>query len=141
MRCGHCGSFCTEPLSDELTTGEALELCDQIGEMGLKWVTLSGGESLTRKDIPALIERLSQNGVSVNMITNGWLLDKAMAEKLKESGIATVAIIIDGTRKIHDSIRREDAYDHAEESFRIYNVLRLPFMYNVQKSKHSKVKM
>lgn len=121
MRCGHCGSSCAEPLPDELTTDEALELCDQIGELGLKWVTLSGGEPLTRKDTPALIERLSQNGVSVNMITNGWLLDKAMVEKLRESGIATVAISIDGTREIHDSIRREGAFSHAEESFQILN--------------------
>ena len=74
MRCGHCGSSCMEPLSDELTTEEALNLCGQIAELGLKWITLSGGEPLTRKDIPLLVKRLSSLGVTVNIITNGWLL-------------------------------------------------------------------
>lgn len=123
MRCGHCGSSCAESLPDELTTSEALNLCDQIAEMGLKWITLSGGEPLTRKDITMLIQRLSQKGVLVNIITNGWLLDKAMAEKIKESGISTVAISIDGTREIHDKIRREDAFNHAERSFQIMKEL------------------
>ena len=76
MRCGHCGSSCAEPLPEELTTSEALHLCDQIAGLGLKWITLSGGEPLTRKDITLLIQRLSQKGVSVNIITNGWLLDQ-----------------------------------------------------------------
>lgn len=123
MRCGHCGSSCENPLPDELTTEEAINLCDQIAQMGLKWITISGGEPLTRKDITLLIQRLSQKGVSVNIITNGWLLDGSMAEKLKESGIATVAISIDGTRDIHDKIRRKEAFHHAERSFKILKEL------------------
>lgn len=98
MHCGHCGSSCANPLDGELTTEEALDLCDQIAKLGLKWVTLSGGEPLTRPDTPELVKRLSSQGVSVNIITNGWLLDKAMVERLKDNGIATVAISIDGTR-------------------------------------------
>lgn len=117
MRCGHCGSSCAEPLSDELNTTEALDLCDQIAQLGLRWITLSGGEPLTRKDIPQLVQRLHEQGVSVNIITNGWLLEAEMIEKLKESGIATVAISIDGTEKIHDKIRRVGAYEHARQAF------------------------
>ena len=117
MRCGHCGSSCAEPLPNELNTMEALELCNQIADLGLKWITLSGGEPLTRKDIPLLIRRLSEKGVSVNMITNGWLLNRSMVEQLKQSGIATVAISIDGTKEIHDNIRKEGAFEHAETSF------------------------
>ena len=117
MRCGHCGSSCTEPLPDELSTEEALDLCDQIAALGLKWITLSGGEPLTRKDVPMLVERLSSSGVAVNIITNGWLLSGETAQKLKESGISTVAISIDGTPEVHDRIRREGAFDHARRAF------------------------
>lgn len=117
MRCGHCGSSCAEPLEGELTTEEALDLCDQIARLGLRWVTLSGGEPLIRNDITELVKRLSDQGVSVNMITNGLLLDRAMAERLKESGIATLAISIDGTREIHDEIRKKGAFDNARKSF------------------------
>lgn len=117
MRCGHCGSSCAKPLPDELMTEEALDVCGQIADMGLRWVTLSGGEPLTRKDIHLLIRTLSQKGVSVNMITNGWLLGPAEVQKLKDSGISTIAISIDGTREIHNKIRKEGAFEHAERAF------------------------
>ncbi|MDE5910472.1 MAG: radical SAM protein [Lachnospiraceae bacterium] len=117
MRCGHCGSSCAEALLDELSTEEALNLCDQIAELGLNWITISGGEPLTRKDVPMLVERLSSSGVAVNIITNGWLLGGETAQKLKESGISTVAISIDGTPEIHDSIRKEGAFEHAKNAF------------------------
>lgn len=118
MWCGHCGSSCAEPLADELTTEEALNLCNQIAELGLKWITLSGGEPLTRRDVPMLVERLSSSGVAVNIITNGWLLSKETAQELKERGISTVAISIDGTPEIHDRIRKEGAFEHARNAFR-----------------------
>lgn len=118
MRCGHCGSSCNEPLPDELSTEEALDLCRQIAALGLKWVTLSGGEPLTRKDLPRIVKELSEKQVSVNIITNGWMLKQDMANKLKECGAATVAVSIDGTEKIHDSIRKEGAYKHAEKAFK-----------------------
>ena len=117
MRCGHCGSSCAEPLKDELTSEEALGLCEQLADLGLKWVTLSGGEPTTRKDLPELVRRLTQLGVSVNIITNGWLLNPELVQKLKESGVATVAISIDGTGEIHDQIRRPGAFAHAEQAF------------------------
>ena len=117
MRCGHCGSSCAEPLKDELTSEEALGLCEQLADLGLKWVTLSGGEPTTRKDLPKLVRRLTELGVSVNIITNGWLLTPVLVQKLKESGIATVAISIDGTCEIHDQVRRQGAFAHAEQAF------------------------
>ena len=117
FRCGHCGSSCEGALPGQLSTEEALDLCDQIADIGLKWITLSGGEPLTRQDTPELVKRLSGNGVIVNMITNGWLLDAKMAKKLKENGIATVAISIDGTPEIHDKIRKKGAFEHARQAF------------------------
>lgn len=117
MRCGHCGSSCAEPLPEELNTEEALELCDQLADIGLRWITLSGGEPLTRKDTPQLVKRLSEKGILVNLITNGWLLDAKHAKELKESGISTIAISIDGTQEIHDVIRKEGAFEHASTAF------------------------
>lgn len=121
MRCKHCGSSCAEPLPDELTTEEALNVCDQIGDLGLRWVTLSGGEPLIRKDIDLLVDHLHKNGVIVNLITNGWLINEALAKRLKASGISTLAISIDGTEELHDSIRKPGAFAHAKQAFHILN--------------------
>lgn len=111
MQCKHCGSKCKEPLPGELTTEEALDLCDQIGELGLKWITLSGGEPLIRKDVCQLIERLRKNNVIPNIITNGWLLTEEMLDNLIEAGVGSLAISIDGIGEKHDYMRRSGSYE------------------------------
>lgn len=119
MRCGHCGSSCKTALPGELNTQEALELCDALGDLGLSWVTLSGGEPLTRKDLPLIIQRLNKNGVKANIITNGWAITEKLAKELKRFGVSTVAISLDGTKNIHDKIRRQGAFDRAHYAFSV----------------------
>jgi len=119
MRCMHCGSACSHALPDELSTEEALALCDEIGKLNMKWVTLSGGEPLTRKDWPLLAKRLNQNNVIPNIITNGWLLNEETVKMMRESGIGTVAISLDGTRETHDSIRCKGSFDIDMAAFRL----------------------
>lgn len=111
LRCKHCGSACENPLDDELTTQEALNLCDDIAELGFQWITLSGGEPTTRKDWDLIAKRLSDNGVIPNMITNGWLMNDDIAKRAKNAGVNTVALSLDGLKKTHDFIRKEGSYD------------------------------
>lgn len=111
MRCEHCGSSCENAAEDELTTEEALDLCDQLGELGLMQITLSGGELTTRKDWHLIAERCVKNGIITSMITNGWLLTPELLKKAKDAGMNTVAISIDGCKETHDKIRREGSFD------------------------------
>ena len=118
MRCKYCGFFYyAEALPDELTTEEALDVIDQMSSLGLRWITLSGGEPLTRRDLPQLVSRLVERKIAVNIITNGWLLE-SQARSLCESGVSTVAVSLDGPREIHDDIRREGSYDRSEAGIR-----------------------
>lgn len=117
MRCMHCGSVCESALDDELTTVEALDLCSQIADMGLKWITLSGGEPFTRKDWHHIVKSLSDHGVLPNMITNGWNLDKKTLQLAKDSGVSTIAISVDGPKDVHDKIRKEGSFDRLTGAF------------------------
>lgn len=119
MRCDHCGSSCAEPLPDELTTGEALALCDDLKAVGLKWITLSGGEPLTRRDWPEIAGRLTRNGIKPNIITNGWLVNDEMVKTAQKNGVETISISLDGNRKTHDSIRKKGAFDKVINAFNI----------------------
>jgi radical SAM protein with 4Fe4S-binding SPASM domain len=119
MRCGHCGSSCHDPLPDELTTEEALGVIDQMKVLGLKWITLSGGEPLTRKDWPLLAGHLNSCGIIPNIITNGWLLTEEMVRTAQANGVQTISISLDGVRKTHDTIRKKGAFDHVIEAFKI----------------------
>lgn len=111
MRCKHCGSSCENQLSGELTTDEALKLCDDLAELGFKWLTLSGGEPTTRKDWDVIAKRLNDNGIIPNMITNGWLINDEIAKRAKAAGINTIALSLDGLQNTHDFIRREGSYE------------------------------
>lgn len=106
MRCKHCGSSCAEALPDELNTSEALEVCDQLKDLGLKVITLSGGEPTTRSDWHIIAKRLVDNGIITSIITNGWLIDENFIHNAITSGIRSVCLSIDGLEKTHDFIRR-----------------------------------
>lgn len=110
MRCKHCGSACHDVLPGELTTTEALRLCDDIGKLGMKWITLSGGEPTTRKDWPDIAGRLKERGVATTIITNGWLFDEVILEQAIQAGVATIGFSLDGLQETHDFMRREGSY-------------------------------
>ena len=56
LACRHCGSRAGHARPDELTTEEALDLVRQLAELGVKEVTLIGGEAYLRPDWLAIIE-------------------------------------------------------------------------------------
>lgn len=111
MRCKHCGSTCTEPKEGELSTEEALSLCNSLIEMGMEDITLSGGEPTTRPDWDKIVSCLTSGNVKTSIITNGWLIDDDVISKVKKAGIYTVCISIDGLKETHDYIRRQGSFD------------------------------
>ncbi len=56
MRCIHCGTSAGKRRPDELTTEEALNLIDELAELGSEAITISGGEPLLRDDWPLLAD-------------------------------------------------------------------------------------
>jgi radical SAM protein with 4Fe4S-binding SPASM domain len=83
----------------------------------MQWVTLSGGEPLTRKDWPEIAAGLRRNGIIPNMISNGWLLSDDMVAKVRDAGIGTMAISLDGLEETHDGIRKAGSFGRARKAF------------------------
>ncbi len=105
LSCRHCGSDSGSKLDGELTTEEARELIDQVADMGFIFMTLTGGEPLTRTDIHDLISHATGKGISVTICTNGSLIDEEAANKLFESGLRCASVSLDGCGEYHDSNR------------------------------------
>ncbi len=118
MRCGHCGSVCENPLPDELTAEEAYKFIDMCSDIGLEWISLSGGEPLIRKDLPLLLKYLESKNIFINIITNGWLIDDELIEIFKNLKGIMIAISIDGTKEIHDNIRKKGSFERAMNAFK-----------------------
>jgi radical SAM protein with 4Fe4S-binding SPASM domain len=106
LRCYHCFSSSAKALKDELTLEEAKEMAVELKEYGAKFMTLTGGEPLLRKqfvlDFTAFLNSL---GMYTRLFTNGYLLTEEIAQKLKENGIREVQVSIDGLKDVHDDFR------------------------------------
>jgi radical SAM protein with 4Fe4S-binding SPASM domain len=104
-RCVHCGSRAGRPRERELDPAEALRLCDDLAALGVREVTFSGGEPLLRPDWPQLAARLVGRGVAVELITNGLELDASAARRLRDAGVRSVTLSVDGPEPVHDEVR------------------------------------
>ncbi len=104
-KCIHCGSSSGKRRENELTKEEALRVCDELKEIGCKYVTLIGGEFFLSPYWEDVCERLINNGIRVAPLSNGILVNKTNLKKFKQFGIKTIFISIDGLRDTHDYIR------------------------------------
>ena len=107
LRCIHCRATATELMSpQDLPTAKALDIIGQIAKFGNPILVLSGGEPLYRPDIFELAEYGTSLGLRVALATNGTLVTKDVAEKIKHAGIKRVSISLDGSdAATHDSFR------------------------------------
>jgi MoaA/NifB/PqqE/SkfB family radical SAM enzyme len=92
----------------ELTTEEVLGLVDDVAAMGVKNITLTGGEAFLRTDVFQILERVKARGMSVCVNTNGWFMTKAHARRIVELGTDALSISVDGPNETHDFVRRRD---------------------------------
>jgi len=106
MRCMHCGSSAGDTRTKELTTNEALNLCSQLQELRAKYINLTGGEALLRKDWYAISKEIKDRGMQVSVLSNGLLLNQKSIAQLRSVGVYAIAISLDGgTPQTHDMIR------------------------------------
>ncbi len=91
---------------DELTTEEVLRVVDDAHELRTPLLIISGGEPLIREDIAEVMRRANDYGIKVSLSTNGTLITRDWALKLKELNVQYVGISIDSPiPEIHDKIR------------------------------------
>ncbi|MEM9491670.1 MAG: radical SAM protein [Myxococcota bacterium] len=105
LKCIHCGSRAGDARPVELTTAEAIDLVHQLAELGVREVTLLGGESFLRPDWLDIASEISRSGMLLTMTTGGYGLGPKMAKKMAKAGFKMVSISIDGLEQTHDYLR------------------------------------
>ena len=105
-RCVHCSSNAAKRLPGELSTAEAKRLFDELAEMGVFNVAISGGEALTRPDLFEIIEHGASLGIRLGLGSNGSTVSRQVVRHLKEAGLERLQISIDGVEATHDRARR-----------------------------------
>lgn len=117
LRCEHCLVQGGESEPDELTTGEALDLVDQLADLGVGAVSLTGGEPLLRPDWPLLAARVRAKGMRLRFSSNGHLLDEDTIRHLVALGVESFSVSLDGLQATHDRLRHGPVGGAARSSY------------------------
>lgn len=114
--CRYCGSRGGKAREQELCTEECLSVAAQLAALDCERVSLIGGEVFLRPDWPQIVRALTDRGIRVSIITNGFLFTDDLIGQIWETGVEAVALSIDGPKKIHDRYRQEGSFDRASRA-------------------------
>jgi radical SAM protein with 4Fe4S-binding SPASM domain len=104
FKCIHCEASAGTTKVRELTTDEAFRLIDELEEMGVRGILLSGGELLVRKDIFLIIEHILSRGIKYSFASNGFLVAE-FSEEFRRMKPALYFTSIDGLEQTNDKMR------------------------------------
>ena len=84
--CNHACTFCYNcPTGQkEMTTAEVFDALRKLAEFNILYLTLTGGEPLVRRDFFEIAAEARRLGFALRLYTNGFLIDEAMARRIKE---------------------------------------------------------
>jgi len=109
LKCKHCYANAGKLAPGELTTEERKKLIDDIYDAGVIALAISGGEPTIRKDFLEIVKYAHDKGLYVSVASNGTLITKKFAKKLKKTGVDYIEISLDHTDpKVHDKFRGVD---------------------------------
>lgn len=129
LLCRHCYRDAGEKDQGELSTEEGKQLLEEIAKAGFKIMIFSGGEPLMRPDIYELVEHARKLGMRPVFGTNGTLITREIAQRLKDAGAAGIGISLDSLdAKKHDELRGvEGSWQQASEGMENCRTVGLPF--------------
>jgi radical SAM protein with 4Fe4S-binding SPASM domain len=136
LACRHCGSRAGKARPDELTTEQCFDLVDQMKDLGVKEITLIGGEAYLRDDWTDIVRRIRSLGMICTMTSGGRGLDLERCKAAKEAGLQSVSISIDGLEANHDAQRGVDgSFRAALQAMDHLRAVGIPFSANTQVNK------
>jgi radical SAM protein with 4Fe4S-binding SPASM domain len=105
LGCRHCGSRAGRERKDELTTAQALDLVRQLADLGLKEVTLIGGEFYLRDDWDLIAAEIDRRGMHCSIVSGARQMTGERVARAVAAGVGKISLSIDGLERTHDAIR------------------------------------
>ncbi len=121
LNCRHCyANAAAGPAGDELSLDEGLALVDHLADYGAPVILFSGGEPLMHPHLFELVERAVTRGSRAVLSSNGLLLTREKARRLKALGLSYIGVSLDGLAAAHDDFRRSPgAFDKTLAAMRL----------------------
>jgi len=120
LKCAHCYSASSNvAYTDEMSTEEGKALIDDLVRLGSPVILFSGGEPLLRSDLLELAHYAVSNNIRAVISTNGTLISRELALRLRDVGLSYVGVSLDGMRGTNDRFRGvQGAFDAAMKGIR-----------------------
>ena len=87
------------------------KIIDEVSSLGIRMITLSGGEPLCHPDFQKIVKHIYDKNCTAFIITNATLINKDMAEFLAEMNLGLQITLDGGTSQIHDQSRGINTFD------------------------------
>jgi MoaA/NifB/PqqE/SkfB family radical SAM enzyme len=115
----------------ELTTDECRRVLDSMGAVR-PMVIWTGGEPMTRDDLPELVRHATSLGIRSVLAPCGMLVTESRLRELKDAGIMACSFSVDGPDKsTHDAFRGvEGAWDAIFSAMAVARAVGMPFQVN-----------
>ncbi len=117
--------YCSNPVDyaqhgSEITTEDWKRVLTQARKMGAVQLGFSGGEPLTRRDLPELVQHARQLGYYSNLITSGYGLTEEKIIQLKEAGLDHIQVSIQAsTQELNDHLAGTESYQTKKQVARL----------------------
>jgi MoaA/NifB/PqqE/SkfB family radical SAM enzyme len=128
-RCNLRCTYCSSPYlkTPELTTDQWLAVVDELADLGCRRITILGGEPLVRQDVPEIIERVRERGMSCVLGSNGVLVKRRIDELRL---LNTLVLSLDGVGATNDEVRGEGVFEAIKEAIAAARGLGIPVKIN-----------
>lgn len=110
MNCLHCGSVAGKARQKELGLNECLRTANELLKLGCEEVTFIGGEVFFYEGWEHIGRRLTDRGVMVNIMSNGFRIGEEEIRRIRHAGLCNVGLSIDALEEIHDRIRMKGSF-------------------------------
>ena len=90
-RCAYCESWKQAPADHE----EWFDIVDQLSDLGVREVVISGGEPLMYEGLDDLVTFTVRRDMRCHIVTNGILLTKERAQRLMDAGLTDLTMSLD----------------------------------------------
>jgi len=142
LHCDYC--FYAHEMHDrpDLSQKEWLTFFDKLGRLGVRSLTLSGGEVFIRNDLFELIDSIIERRMSYSILSNGTLVDKKLISRLMEKKrrlrLNSIQVSLDGScTEIHDKSRGKGSFERAIRGLRLLKEAGFPVTSRVTINRHN----
>ena len=105
LGCGHCGSRAGRARPGELSVAEALDVVRQLDEVGVRELTIIGGEAYLYPGWLDIVREATRRGIVVGMQSGAFGLTEDRIQAAADAGLVAIGVSIDGLAAAHDAQR------------------------------------